>query len=50
MRALCIVVLIIAGCDPPAPAWVQASCALMVGKQYPSQQACLTAAKRERVY
>lgn len=36
---------VLAGCDKPAPAWVQASCALMVQRhQYPDQRSCIEAA------
>jgi hypothetical protein len=40
-----------AGCERPAPAWVQLACAGMVQHhQYPDQASCLAAARRDRTY
>ena len=40
-----------AGCERPAPAWVQLTCTYMVRQhQYPDQASCLAAARRDGAY
>jgi hypothetical protein len=40
-----------AGCERPAPAWVQLACAYMVqDHRYPDQASCLAAARRDGAY
>jgi len=49
--ALATMLMCCAGCERPAPAWVQLACTYMVQHhQYTDQVSCLAAARRDGAY